>query len=462
MISVVHPQPDRSSRARVTPALTSSADYWGPRLVGLIALIWVVSLPLGFEAALVILNLLGFGCALLIWHRPTLGLLGIGMLITLDPLATAILFTGGPLHFNTLSYWLLIVILLSVPFLLKISNLQTRILQIFVLLLGLQLVVSPDPVLGMQHLLNAIIMFGLLVYFARVEHDKDTWYWLSLVCGVLAGLGGLVFYLRQNTFPDINMNDWAFFPLSAIFVTCLALPFAGSRRHGQLYLVLIALVNTGWVFLSGSRSRLLIALVCLTFLMLRTRSRWHLSMVVASATLFGLVISSHFPDLQANALARIGQLLDPASSAAVRTDGRSDLALGGWYIFLDHPLGVGTGGFASAWSQLGTRGGLLSNNFIGIEKPAHSAWAKTIAENGLIGLILLAAYVLSFAVLGLRSDDRNLRYLGTFVTVLVTVTFSSTEFQSKALWFLMAGAVTLLKRNEASEQLGSAPEHVLV
>ena len=139
-----------------------------------------------------------------------------------------------------------------------------------------------------------------------------------------------------------------------------------------------------------------------------------------------------------------------------RTSGRSDLALGGWYIFQEHPLGVGTGGFGDAWSTLNRREG-LSDFREGARTAAHSAWIRVLAENGIPGILALFGFVFSFAVIGWRRRSSGAFPLGLLVTFTLAVAFLAHEFQGKGLWFLVAGAMTLLRRIPADVERRAAP-----
>jgi O-antigen ligase len=158
----------------------------------------------------------------------------------------------------------------------------------------------------------------------------------------------------------------------------------------------------------------------------------------------GLFVSNSFATLQQRALFRIEKTLNANTSMRSRTSGRSDLMLGGWYIVQENPLGIGTGGFAIAWSNLGMRPGLSSfkqsSSF-----QAHSGWLKVLTENGILGLLFLAAYVSSFAFCGWRRPIAGARGLGLYVTTILAVAFFPTEFQCKGLWFLAAGGATFLQ-----------------
>ena len=84
------------------------AKTWGRRFVILAILTWAASFVIGFENALTILVLVGFAAAVVGLRSPAIGLLGIGMLATLDALTRVFLLSGGLLRWNTLNYWLLL------------------------------------------------------------------------------------------------------------------------------------------------------------------------------------------------------------------------------------------------------------------------------------------------------------------------------------------------------------------
>ncbi len=439
----------REGRVVVRPG-RSVASVWGQSLVVLILLIWGSGLLVGFESALAVLTITSLAAIVAGLARPILGVFGLGMWSTLDAAARVFLLTGGLWRWNTFNYWLLAVMLLSLPFLLRLRDLQSRILEAFLVLLGLELAISSDRLLGAQHVLGIAVLFGLLVYFTRAARDERIWYWLGVVCGTLAAAGGLVFYLQMDGLPYINPNVWAFLPLTGLFALCLGFIYGRRRPHEQLTLMGLATVNVVWVFLSGSRGGLLIAAFCLAFLGAAVRPLVRRAAFLIIGVLLAVAVASQFAHLQAAVLNRLGVLLDRDRPLVSRTSGRSDLVIAGWHIFLDHPLGVGTGGFAAAWAGLGDLGGLLTFHRRGVETQAHSAWIKTLAENGVPGILLLAAYVFSFAVVGWRRSrrDPNLRLLGFLVTAVLSVAFVSTEFQGKGLWLLAAGATTLFRRAE--------------
>lgn len=412
-------------------------------LVVVIGVVWASTLVVDFRVALTVLMALGFAVAAVGLRYPRLGVVGIGMLCTLNEIAAPLLLSGGLWRWNTLSYWLLLVTMVYWRHALRLEQPQTRLLVAFILLLGLGIVVSPDPADGVQGVFAVVAVFGLSVYFRRVAFDPEAWYWLGVVSGVLAAGGTTAFLLQQDSLPHVNANAWPYLPLTAMLAICLA--FVVERASGRrLVLVVLALVNGVWVFLSGSRGDLLIAAMSFAFLLAMLDVRRAVLFGIVAA-LVGIVLLSNFTTLQNRAITRFHLLTDTNQPIRVRTSGRFDLALGGWYIFTEHPLGVGSGGFRSAWANLGPREGL--SRFKQWQSfPAHSAWVKVLAENGLLGVLLLAAYVVSFVVTAWRSRDRDLRRLGVMVAAVLAAAWLTTELQHKALWFLAAGSAILLDR----------------
>lgn len=445
----------------------SQAEVWGLAFIGLALVVWAASFVVGFQLALTVLTLAGFVAAVVGVRQPVLGLFGVGVLCALDPIASALLLTGGLLRWNTFNYWLLVVMGLSLPFLLRLNDAQSRIAQLFVMLLALETVISSGPEVGVQQVLGIVILFGLLVYFARAGADNQSWYWLALVMAVVAAVGSLAFFMQAGRaafylhrdlslsggIPYINPNVWSLFPLAALFATCMAFPLANDRPRIQTVLLVLGAFNFVWVFLSSSRGSLLIAFCCLLFLTIKIPRLSQRAFLVVMGALLAFLISTQFTNLQEDSLKRLDLLFDSSDQIGYRTSGRSDLALGGWYIFLDHPLGVGTGGFERAWADLGMVDGISGTYGVGEEKAAHSGWIRTLSENGLPGILLLVAYVLSFALVGWRKRKEGLFGLGLLVTSALAVAFLSNEFQDKALWFLCAGVTFLLHRENILAKL---------
>lgn len=447
MSVAIHPAFGVSAGAR-SRRTTAPIDTWGRAYVVFILGAWGASFVIGFGHTLAVLTALGYLSVAIGIYQPAIGVLGIGILCTLDSVARIFVYSGvdgnGPLPWNTFNYWLFAVMLLFSPFLLRLRDAHTRTLELFVALLTAELIISPSLQLGLQHIVGIASVFGMLVYFGRVGNDRRLWYWLGVICGLLGAVGTLVLLVHRHNLPYVNPNTWSYLPLTALFAICLAFPLARGVGRAQLGLALLASANLMWVLLSASRGSILLGLCCAVYLLLELRGMGRRSIVLGLAVLVALVTFAEFPALREHTFHRVDKLLDPSYSMAQRTSGRSDLVIGALEIFREHPLGVGTGGFSIAWSELGRHAG-ASGFGRWEEKQAHSGWAKTLAENGALGLLLLVSYVGSFVAMGVRLRTRYAFLLGALVTTVLGAAFVSTEFQSKGLWLLAAGAATLLQ-----------------
>ena len=418
-------------------AKESKTKLWGLLFIIVIVLVWVMSPMIGFVNALITITILGFSAAIVGLRWPVIGLLGIGILATLDPLTRVFLLTGGILRWNTLNYWLVLVILLFFPFLLRLNDLHSRILQVFILLLGVELLISPLIAEGVQEILNIVIIFGLIIYFARAAQDQEVFYWLGVTCGVLAAVGGAVYYLQSNDLPYIDPNAWALFPLTALFAICIGFYSVKDDRRKQLILLILVAMNCVWIFLSASRGNMITALVCLLYIFLTLRNlSWRIFVVIVSLVV-GYWLSIQFFEQQSYALYRIEKLFDPSYTLSQRTSGRARLTEAGMYLFSKNPFGIGTGGFLAEASNAPIMQGYTAKN-------AHSAWIKILSENGIPGIILLTAYVISFSIVGWRKRHEGFFFIGLLVTTTLAIKFISSEFQGTGIWFLAAGAAVLL------------------
>ena len=439
MDAVLTPLPELVREKRQLRASNAAGSRW----VMAVLVIWGAGLVIGLRASVAMLTVLGFAAAIAGLRRPRLGLFAAGVLCTLDPLMSSLIFTGGLLRWNTVNYLLLLVALLWLPLFWRRRDASLRLIEACAALLALELIISPDWRQGIQDLAGLCAVFGLVVYLGRRRFSRADWYWLGVVCGTLAAAGGVVFFLQRASLPVINANAWAFFPLTGLFAVCIALPCSLDRRRGPLVLTSLAGVLMVWVFLSGSRGSMLVASVCGVYVVLAAHGIGRRATLLAIAALTLLATTTQFTDLQRQSLERVRILFDSQAKLVDRTSHRSELLLGGWYIFLDNPLGVGTGGFTAVWHNMGRRDGIPAADRYR-DKAVHAGWVKMLAENGLPGFALLAAFVMSFAVRGLRRPYRSMQALGLLATAVLALELISTEYQSKGLWFMAAATMAML------------------
>jgi O-antigen ligase len=427
---------------RVRPWRRSQTTaFWGRALIVLVTLVWASSLVLDLRSVIQILTLAGFVAAVAGLAYPELGLLAIGLLCTLDSISRLYVFSGGFLRWNTLNYLLILVAVLYWRSLRRIGGGPMTLLGTFVLLLTIELGLSPEPYNGVLHLLGIASTFGLLVYVTRAA-TQEVWPWVGLVAGVVAAEGGAVFFRHGAVW---NPNAWAYFPVTALLLACITTAVSTLEPWQRRVLLVLSGVNLGWAFLSTSRGGFLTASVAAAFIFFGGQKRNRARAWGAVVLLVTMGVTALFGDVQTRMTAKLTKLLDTSRSAAGRTSGRSDLALAGWDVFLENPLGVGTGGFAASASVLGERERL---EFYDIHSgfQAHSAWVKTLAENGLPGILLFAAFVGSFIVVGYRRRHDGLFGLGALTTTVLAIAFLSTEFQPKGLWILSAASLFVLRR----------------
>jgi len=454
--STLPPAPPPRERAAARRPLGKPAPqtgrWWGPLFSLFIVLVWAASFAIGFRVALTAIEVVGLLALVLGLYNPRLGMVGLTLLCVIDGPARVYLLTGGVLRWNTLNYWLVFVMLLYLPFLVRLRDRHSILLMALVGLLAVDLSITNNFVEGIQQILGIAITFGLVIYFVRAGTDRRMWFWIGTIAGLTGALGGLSWFFQRMHLPAINENAWAMFPCTALFAICLGFPYAVSMKRGQATLLLLAVVNLMWIFLSGSRGTLLIGACCIIVLLLTMRGLRQRTVAIASGALIIIVAAAHFSQMQERATFRLFKLFttdEPLSgdySLSSRTSGRSDLAIGGFYIFEEHPMGVGTGSFKIAWKNL-DRHDHMGDYARGELRAAHSGWVKVLAENGVLGILLLAAWVGSFAYGALKTRQRVLRRLGLLTALALGAALLATEFQSKGLWYLAAGAIVFLERD---------------
>jgi hypothetical protein len=439
VLSAYYNEQQEQEQERAGGAARPTVSVLGPLLLVIIGLTWAAAFAFDFYFSCWVFVGLGFILAISGLRYPVAGLLGIGMLIAIEPVVRVYLPEVGFFRYNTVAYWLLLIILLYLPAILRMNDIHTRLLQVLMILVALEIIYSTRPAKGVQQVLEIITVFGIVIYFIRVLGKPHALYWLGVVVGTFSAIGGLVFNMQFAQLPYLNPNSWAFFPLTGIFTICLA--FWESRQSGRrtIFLLVLFAVNYAWIFLSGSRGNMLSGLVCMLFILWQVRRMPWLVILMVAAAFFGYWITTQMEAQTAYAMERLQLFFDPASTLAHRTSGRSTLADASLKIFSNNPLGVGTGSFNDMFAEIDARGR---------NKPAHSAWLSVLAENGIPGILLLAGYVLSFAIVGWSRRREGLVELGLLITALIAAVFVSKEFYARGVWLMAAAGTVLMHQKE--------------
>ncbi len=409
-------------------------------LMAFVALVWAAAPVLGFANSVTLLTYASLGVAILGLAVPPLGFLGVTMLCTLDAVSRFYVESSLIWRWNTFNYLLIGATVLLASKSRNLRNPQSRLLAALVLVLCIGLISSLSMVDGIQHVLGAAAFWGILVYCERGAGLRtDSWFWGGLLSGTIAGVGGFMYFLQPSFIQrQINKNALSYLFLTAVFVCGLALLSRNLTPARRTLLVAFAAVNCGWTFLTGSRGGMLLGGICLLFAVQQLRSSGARLVVVAVGLAAFAFAATRFESEGGRSAARAQKLFDTSYSWSGRTSGRSDLALAGWHLFLDNPvLGAGTGSFAQKWSRLIDLPGLSTYKY-GEQQQAHSGWIKTMAENGVPGLLLLVAFVGSFAFQGWKRRADGLLLPGLWISLVLALAFLSTEFQGKGLWLLAA------------------------
>jgi hypothetical protein len=435
---------------------------WGRTVVILILFAGLASMRAGILAGMRFLVLLGFLLAVAGLRRPVLGMLGVGILCTLDSFARVYFFRGGFWRWNTFNYWLLIFLLLHLRTLLSQRDVHTRLALALWIVMALGLLVSPDIPNGLYSLLNFTSLFGLQVYCLRGARRDHALYWVAVVSGVLGVVTSVLFYTQAARLPYMNKNAWASTPLTPVLLASFVLLRGTTDRRGAAVLSCLSGCNLVLVFLSASRGAFAVACGALLITLSSVRGLKGRLKLLLLCLLVCVPFLSLFPNLKDYATRNIQKVWDPHRSLSSRTSGRWDLAVHGIYLARKYPLGVGTGGYAV------TRANVLpeydpddpspiwtgSDFMAGRPMQAHSGWIKVLVENGVVGFGLLLAYTLSFAFVGLRHRRQGALPLGILGTLIPTIGLLPSEFAGKWLWLTLAVVTAEMDRRLNSKPLG--------
>ena len=382
-----------------------------------------------FEQSMMAIALATAGALVAFVVSPGIGLLGIGLLCTFDVPIRVYVFTNASLRYNTINYVLLAVGVPLSLYLWRLGNRQTRWLVAFIALLAIGVTWSPDRFLGAQTLLDLLPAVTLIACFARAVRMPDVLRWMAQLNATAAAACLLAYFAIGPGENTTNVNALAQVPIAALASLALAASQPGVIRNWQV-VGLLATANLGLVFLTASRGGLAVGGILAVYVVFSSPHAWWRSYMIALCAMVLVLASTRFVAEYNATVVKWSWLVNEEMTLSQATSTRSDLIRYGWSVFRAQPLGVGTGGFIDATDDMGRRGG----------RPAHSAWVKTLAENGVPGIVLLAGFLLSFR----RPKHEDPARLGLLVICVAGAAFLFVEFQSKSVWLLVAGAAALL------------------
>jgi putative inorganic carbon (HCO3(-)) transporter len=340
-----------------------------------------------------------------------------------------------------------------------------RVLAAVVLLYAVQVLYSEDFSKGLQNVCFFYIPFSLVFGLLRdVSWDRRLLTLALWVIGIEAVcfvfVGSVEFASKSLFWNDqvIRSNEFhTYFRVNSVFwdpniygrylalvavVTMSALLWARERRTLALLTALVAVLWMGLAptFSQSSFAALLAGLVVLAAL------RWSLKWT-AIAAVGGVILTMAIVTLAGSfSFSRIN----------IDTSGRANLVSGGVHLFTQRPVyGYGAGSFPKAYRKhVKTRKAPVS--------VSHTEPITVAAEQGLVGLVLYAALVVTALwtmASGLRSSlSRPSRHasvaraaaLATFVALLVHTMAYAGFYEDPITWVLLAVGVSLATADRVS------------
>ncbi len=437
--------------------LSLSKDFIKPdAITAYIILSFLVGIVAGFSIGLLILIVASFIFAIRYYNQPQM-LMFLIIMIGVDPVMRTYLMGGVLFRYHTFNY--LLLSLLLVNFLYR-KNLDLKPIRIYMFLLIwmlVGLVFSKDVLLGGLSIIGylAFLAFYIIIWhtvdnpkFGRILHD-------GLRYGILASLlFSILFFIsfgfdvfREDLFDElggdyINPNSFSYMPLAGIVFSTLLVKI---YHHPLKQQVIIQLLLLGMIGLAGSRGSFLVAALSMFFSFSGTVRTTRL--VLAGLAAY-LVLSYSAEFLRTSgiySLERLSTFFTSENDLAKASSGRSEIALIGYQMFKDNPIaGSGTGSFRENFAEMTSGYQYFDSDFLrkrqGDRIAAHSAYVKVMAENGVVGLILLTGLLLSFYFA--RRDD-NLQIIAFSILL---VSFLSTEFNAKVPWFICAFTIVMHRK----------------
>ncbi len=417
--------------------------------------IWLIAFFVDFTTAINIIGFFAFiglifGIKYRLW-----GLFSLFLLVILDPLLRVFVLQGGLLRWNTLNYWLLIITIVNIRTISRNWYHGLKFYFVWLLILLFQLSYSQNLLFGSQSLLYILSFFGLYIYVTKCfDSDLNNMLYRSaLFFGSVSAIVGFFFYryyglrvfdttyLNNLGFSSnslvINPNAFSFTFKLAVMLLCIYFSKLKNKKDKLLFAVMIVL-NATWIFMSGSRGGILLCIVSFIFIIEKVNFKkiitYGLLCLIVFQLLKPVILNSENFTMQ-----RIALLINEDIKVSKRTSGRSELYKVGWQMFQMYPFGIGTGSFKSGLAKYAT----FNEKYIDNTKyksgvAAHSAYIMTIVENGIIGLLPLILFLISFAWTGYRFQDLWLNKLGLYATTTTLISFLSNEFQGKSTWLFIA------------------------
>ena len=377
-----------------------------------------------------------------------------------------------PLEFTTLifrqqlSRLVLIVVAVSFVYLLAVGRRTLsvpRFLSVGLLLLLLAASLASWLVTRAPHSMNQLLgvalypMVGLVVANLPLSERDHRRAWIAfLVSGAGVALLGFVLYVghlhiwspnpavanRLNiTFADPNITA-RFLTLAA----CASVLMFSARKAPSWVSMATAICCAAVLPMTWSRSGLALFVVCTVMVIAFAFDRRRATVIVGVALLAFAISTTVNPDTRERAFGAMataytavtGQPITGYTAPVAGSDGialednRVYLVSAGLKMFTDHPLfGVGFGGYQNA--MVTTYREFLPEGYT--DSVSHTSLITVLAEQGVIGIVLLLLFLLQLAREALTARNRGgtWSFWSTLAAALIIPIFLFSQFEARLL-----------------------------
>ncbi|MCB0689389.1 MAG: O-antigen ligase family protein [Saprospiraceae bacterium] len=422
-----------------------------------IILSFFIGLATSFGIGLLTLVVISFILAIRNYNQPRM-LTYILIMVAVDPVMRTYLMGGVLFRYHSFDYLLLSLVLINFLYGGRVHLKPIRIYMFLLLWMIIGLLISKDIVLGG---LSIVGYLGFLAFYLILWHAVDSPGFGDILhdglrYGILASLlFSMLFFLsfgievfRQDLFDEfggdyINPNSFSYMPLAGIVFSTLLVKLFGHSARKQL---IIQLILFGIIGLSGSRGSFIVGGLAIFFSLSGAIRTTRLVFVRIIAYFILSFSATLLKTSGVYTLERLSTFFQEEKDLSTASSGRSEIAFIGFQMFKSRPLvGLGTGSFRETFAELTASYQYFGSDFLrkkqGDRIAAHSAYVKVMAENGLIGLILLTGFLLS--IYKARTKD-NFHIIAFSILV---ISLLSTEFNAKVPWFICAFTIVMYRKN---------------
>jgi len=313
------------------------------------------------------------------------------------------------------------------------------------------------------HSINSLLDIALYPFVALLvanlplsQRDHQRAWIVFVISGIAVALLGLVLYVTQLhiwtpnlavanrlniTFADPNITA-RFLTLAA----CVAV-LMFSARQGPAWLAVSAVICCAVVLpMTWSRSGLALFVVCMVVIVVVALNQRRAAAIAGIALLAFAISTGVNPDTRqraGDAMATVATAVTghsagpsttpiPGQEGIALEDNRVYLVAAGLKMFRDHPaLGVGFGGYQNA--MLTTYRSFLPQGYT--DSVSHTSLITVLAEQGVVGAVLLVLFLLQLArdALGARNRHDAWSFWSTLPGTLVIPIFLFSQFEARFL-----------------------------